>query len=134
MVFKRYVEIGRVVLINSGPDAGKTAVIVDVIDQNRALIDGPNSNVARRAANFKTLSLTDLTIKVPASAGSTAVAKAWKAADVTTKWEQTAWAKKLATRAKRANLNDFERFVVKINKQKRSRIVKSELKKLKGSK
>ncbi|KAF9405525.1 hypothetical protein BGZ94_003488, partial [Podila epigama] len=33
--FQRVVEIGRVVMINYGPDAGKLAVIVDVIDHNR---------------------------------------------------------------------------------------------------
>jgi hypothetical protein len=35
MVFNRFVEIGRAVLINYGPDAGKLAVIVDVLDHNR---------------------------------------------------------------------------------------------------
>ena len=34
-MFKRLVEIGRVALINSGPDEGKLCVIVDVVDQNR---------------------------------------------------------------------------------------------------
>jgi hypothetical protein len=31
----RFVEIGRVAMIAFGPDAGKLAVIIDVIDQNR---------------------------------------------------------------------------------------------------
>ncbi|KAF3571474.1 hypothetical protein F2Q69_00060383 [Brassica cretica] len=35
MVFKRYVEIGRVALVNYGKDHGKLVVIVDVVDQNR---------------------------------------------------------------------------------------------------
>ena len=35
MPFKRYVEIGRVALVNYGPDYGRLVVIVDVIDQNR---------------------------------------------------------------------------------------------------
>ena len=34
-VFKRYVEIGRVALVNYGKDHGKLVVIVDVVDQNR---------------------------------------------------------------------------------------------------
>jgi hypothetical protein len=37
-----FVEIGRVVCINYGPDAGKLAVIVDVVNQNCALVDGGN--------------------------------------------------------------------------------------------
>jgi large subunit ribosomal protein L14e len=35
MPFKRYVEIGRVVLVNFGEDYGKIFVITDVVDQNR---------------------------------------------------------------------------------------------------
>lgn len=34
-VFKRFVEIGRVALINTGPNEGKLCVIIDVIDQRR---------------------------------------------------------------------------------------------------
>ena len=34
-VFERYVQVGRVVYVAHGPDKGKLAVIVDVIDQNR---------------------------------------------------------------------------------------------------
>lgn len=37
-VYKRLVEIGRVALINSGPDEGKLCVIVDVVDQNRVSV------------------------------------------------------------------------------------------------
>jgi ribosomal protein L14E/L6E/L27E len=35
MPFKRYVEIGRVAIINYGPEVGKLVVISDVVDQNR---------------------------------------------------------------------------------------------------
>lgn len=34
-VFKRFVEIGRVALINTGPCEGKLCVIIDVIDQRK---------------------------------------------------------------------------------------------------
>ena len=37
--FKRFVEVGRVVLVNEGPSAGKLAVIVEIIDHNRVRID-----------------------------------------------------------------------------------------------
>ena len=33
--FKRYVEVGRVVLVEEGPSAGQLAVIVEIIDHNR---------------------------------------------------------------------------------------------------
>ncbi len=38
MPFTRYVEIGRVALINYGEDYGKLVVISDVIDQNRVRV------------------------------------------------------------------------------------------------
>lgn len=37
-MFKRYVEIGRVALVNYGKDYGRLVVIVDVLDQNRVCI------------------------------------------------------------------------------------------------
>ena len=60
-LFKRFVEIGRVVLISYGPDAGKLATIVDVIDQNRLLVDGPQAltGVHRHEINIKRITLTD---------------------------------------------------------------------------
>eukprot|EP00951_Prasinocladus_malaysianus_P003678 scaffold26005_cov30-Prasinocladus_malaysianus.AAC.1 len=40
MPFTRNVEIGRVALVNYGPDYGKLVVISDVLDHKRALVDG----------------------------------------------------------------------------------------------
>jgi len=41
MPFKRYVEIGRVAMINYGPEYGKLVVISDVLDQSRvSLLSG----------------------------------------------------------------------------------------------
>ncbi|RZC66587.1 hypothetical protein C5167_010272 [Papaver somniferum] len=49
MPFKRYVEIGRVPLVNCGECYGKLVVIVDVIDQNRAGSSKHEWSVKRRA-------------------------------------------------------------------------------------
>lgn len=35
MPFKRYVEVGRIAMVNFGDDYGKLVVISDVLDQNR---------------------------------------------------------------------------------------------------
>lgn len=63
-VFKRYVEIGRIVLISYGPDAGKLATIIDIIDQNRVLLDGPEklTGVHRHEINVKRITLTDMKV------------------------------------------------------------------------
>ncbi|KAG9295034.1 hypothetical protein G9A89_017828 [Geosiphon pyriformis] len=119
--FKRLVEVGRVVFINYGDDTGKLAVIVDIIDHNRALVDGPTTGVARHSHPFKRLTLTDHVIeKFPRGAGSSIVKKFFENQKILNKWHNTAWAKKLDNRKKRAALTDFDRFkLLKLKKQRR---------------
>lgn len=38
MPFQRYVEIGRVAMVNYGPEYGKLVIISDVVDQNQVNI------------------------------------------------------------------------------------------------
>ena len=53
MPFKKFVEIGRVAVLNGdGPNKGKIAAIVNVIDQNRVLVDGPTSGVLRQVSKL----------------------------------------------------------------------------------
>ncbi len=40
-MFERSVEAGRLVVVQYGPQKGKIATIVDIIDDRRVLIDGP---------------------------------------------------------------------------------------------
>ncbi len=64
MLYKLFVEIGRVVLISEGRDTGKIAVIVNVIDQNRVLIDGGSlTGVERKAWHIKQLRLLDFVVE-----------------------------------------------------------------------
>ncbi|XP_057211216.1 60S ribosomal protein L14 [Triplophysa rosa] len=130
MVFKRFVEIGRVAFVAFGPHEGKLVAIVDVIDQNRALVDGPCTGVKRQALPFKCLQLTDYVIKVPHSARQKFVKLAWEKAEVNKKWEESNWAKKIEARKKRAAMSDFDRYKVMKARKMRNRIIKHEMKKL----
>merc|ERR1712000_309605 len=96
MTYQRFVEIGRIVLVNDGPCNGKLAVVVDVVDNNRALVDGPETGVPRQALAFKKMSLTNFVIRVAPFARTRTVSKAWKKSDIQKKWDATSWAKKLA--------------------------------------
>ena len=64
----------------------------------QALIDGPCSGVLRRDVNFKALHLTKFTIKIGPSARTGTVRKKWEADEITKKWQETTWAKKIAAR------------------------------------
>jgi large subunit ribosomal protein L14e len=124
-VFKRYVEVGRVVLINVGPDSGKLATIVDIIDQNKCLIDGPApiTGVNRQVISYTQIALTDLTVKIQRNARQKTLEKAWTEGDVKGKWDASSWAKKLSSKKKRASLSDFDRFKVMVAKKQKAAII-----------
>ncbi|CDS04128.1 hypothetical protein LRAMOSA07083 [Lichtheimia ramosa] len=120
--FKRQVEVGRVVLLNNN----KLAVIVDIVDHKRVLIDGPTTGVARQAWTLRHLTLTNLVVKgLPRNAGQTTVKKCLEKNDTLNTWAKSAWAQKLAQRQVRANLTDFDRFKVQKLKNKRRVAVNS---------
>lgn len=125
MPFKRYMEVGRVVFINYGPEAGKLATVIDIVDQNKCLIDGPAdiTGVRRQVIPFSRIALTDFTVKIQRNARQKTLDKAWKEADVMAKWEASSWAKKLANKKKRASLSDFDRFKVMVAKKQKAEII-----------
>ena len=95
-VFTRFVEVGRVALISYGPDEGKLCTIVNVIDHNRVLVDGPAvaTGVHRHAIGIKRLMLTDLTVGCKLNATEKNLKKCWEAEGTLAKWEASSWAKK----------------------------------------
>jgi large subunit ribosomal protein L14e len=125
MVFKRYVEVGRVVLINYGPETGKLATIIDIVDQNKCLIDGPSeiTGVNRQVISYTRIALTDLTVKVQRNARQGTLKKAWAEADTKNKWDSSSWAKKLAAKKRRASITDFDRFKVMVARKQKNEII-----------
>ncbi|KAF5099972.1 hypothetical protein D0Z00_001452 [Geotrichum galactomycetum] len=123
----RFVEIGRVVLVNKGAYAGKLATIVEIIDHKRVLIDGPTTGVPRQGVALAHVVLTPHVVaKLPRAARSSAVAKKWEASEIDAKWAKSAWAQKIAQRQRRAALSDFERFqVLLLKKQQRLAVNKA---------
>ncbi|CAM6082222.1 unnamed protein product [Calypogeia fissa] len=103
---------------------GKLAVIEDVINQNRALVDSPG--IVRTQVNFKRLSLTDIKIDIARNSKKKELKAAIDAADVAGKWEKSSWGRKLIFQKKRASLNDFDRFKVMVARIKRGAIIKKQ--------
>ena len=85
MTFKRFVEVGRVALINYGPDINKLCTIIDVVDQTRVLVDGPTrvTGVSRQIVPLKRIALTDFKVKIGRNARQKSLEKAWTAGDGT---------------------------------------------------
>eukprot|EP01129_Flabellula_baltica_P017623 TRINITY_DN9821_c0_g1_i1.p1 TRINITY_DN9821_c0_g1~~TRINITY_DN9821_c0_g1_i1.p1 ORF type:complete len:137 (+),score=29.71 TRINITY_DN9821_c0_g1_i1:48-458(+) len=129
-VFRRFVEVGRVVLLINGEDNGKLASIVDVVNQRRIMIEGPVTGVARQVVPISHVQLTDLVVKAPRACRSKALKNAWEKCDIVGQWNNSSWGQTLAGRQVRANLSDFERFKVMLAKKKANGIVKREVSRL----
>ncbi|XP_076350402.1 large ribosomal subunit protein eL14-like [Tachypleus tridentatus] len=132
MAFRHMVQIGRVARIAHGDNAGKLCVIVDVIDQNRALVDGPCTAVGRQGMPFKRLRLTKFRIKIPHSTSTKVVRKAWEKESITDKWKESSTAKKIDARKLRSKMNDFDRFKLYKAKQAMNREIRRKFLKLKA--
>lgn len=73
------------------------------------------------------VTLTPISVSgIPRSSRSGVVAKYWEKADVDAKWAASGWAKKIASREKRRELTDFDRFKVMVLKKQRRYEVRKE--------
>eukprot|EP00929_Paragymnodinium_shiwhaense_P099961 TRINITY_DN618_c0_g3_i3.p1 TRINITY_DN618_c0_g3~~TRINITY_DN618_c0_g3_i3.p1 ORF type:complete len:136 (+),score=56.39 TRINITY_DN618_c0_g3_i3:94-501(+) len=129
-MYKRFVQPGRLALITYGPCEGKMCTVVDIVDQKRVIVDGPEAltGVRRHMMPVKRLSLTDFKAVIPRGAREKTLKKALEAGEVMKKWEATPWGSKLKSREVRKGLSDFDRFKLYQAKKKRSQIVKKALK------
>lgn len=132
MPFARYVQPGRVALVAHGPLKGKLVSVVDVIDQTRALVDGPGSGVPRQQIRLNQLHLTKFRLKYAYTAPTRVVRKAWEEAKLNEKWAESQWAKKLANKEKRAQMTDYDRFKLSCARVKRNRARTAVFKSLKS--
>ena len=120
MVFRRFVEVGRVIIINYGPLVGKLAVIVDVLTTTKVLIQGLKGGVRRQELSLRRVTLTDYKLDIKRGAKAEEVFKALDDYKLEEKFKQSSIAKKCEQRQKRANLTDFDRFKVMKLRQKRA--------------
>ncbi|KAJ5783924.1 uncharacterized protein N7518_009601 [Penicillium psychrosexuale] len=130
----KLVEVGRLVLIRSGPFEGKLAAIVEIVDHRRVLVDGPSTEeqkiVPRHVLPLAHATLTHFTIpKLPRAAGTGPVKKLWAKNEIDGKWAKSTFAQRTDRSERRKNLSDFERFkVLRLRKQARYEVQKSHAK------
>lgn len=108
----KFVQIGRVCVVNFGRNINKLCTIVDIVDANRVLVDGPESvtGVPRHVMSLRRLVLTKFTVHIPRGARQKTLRKAVADAGLVEKWEKTSWARKIQRRQRRAAMTDFDRF------------------------
>lgn len=132
MPIKHLVEIGRIAYVGYGRNAGKPVAIVDVIDQNRALIDGPCSKVTRQPIRFKRLRLTKHKLNFDHSAPTKVVKREWEKNEISKKWKEGFQFQRLLADRRRKDLSDLGRFKVYKLKQKVNKMVNAKVDQLKS--
>ncbi|XP_045113805.1 60S ribosomal protein L14-like isoform X1 [Portunus trituberculatus] len=121
--FRKLIQIGRVVYLNEGPYRGKLAVVVDIIDCNKALIDGPCSGVPRQAFKFSEMFLTKYLLKINRSQRSKILRNAWEAEQINEKFAASKWNQNLEKEVVRSNMTDFDRYKLGRARQSRNRLL-----------
>jgi len=93
------------------------------------LVDGPKdiTGVARHMMPVKRLSLTNFKTGIVRAAREKTLRVGLKKDETMKKWAESSWGKKVAAKAARAEMNDFERFKVMRARCKRSRAVKQSM-------
>ncbi|KAK2963194.1 putative 60S ribosomal protein L14 [Blattamonas nauphoetae] len=124
---QRFVEIGRVCLVNYGK-INKLCVIVDVVDHNKVLVDGPEplTGIKRQVISLRRLSLTPFTVNISHGAHQQVVVKAFEKAQIQKRFNRTSWGKKMLKRELRLVQTDFDRFVEMKKKREVNHGVKGE--------
>merc|ERR1712170_1473 len=123
MGLRDFVEPGRVVYVNYGDDFGKMAVIVDIVDMNRVLVDGLES-FPRVIYPLSRLTLTRLRLPILRGARTGTLRKAATKFELMKKWSETRACQKLARTAARSQTTDFDRFVVMVNRKQRGYVAR----------
>ncbi|VDO93213.1 unnamed protein product [Soboliphyme baturini] len=131
MTYNLMVRIGRVCIITDGPQKGKLVAIVNIIDANRALCQGPG--VPRGAFKFRNLRLTKFLLNIHHLISPKKLMAIWKAEKINEKFAETTFAKKRKMFELRSKLSDYERYKLRKAKQMRNRIIRMEFHKLKHS-
>ena len=124
MPYTQFVQTGRVALISFGTLSSKLAVIVDIVDDKRVMIDVVGSEEPRQSIPIKRLKLTDIVIPIARAAERSVVKNMIESENVVKKFNETKWGKRLETEKHGSELNDFQRFKHQKLVAKRDEMVK----------
>ncbi|EFC41501.1 large subunit ribosomal protein L14 [Naegleria gruberi] len=119
------VQIGRPVVFSSGANKGKLAVIVDILDANRVLVEG--EQIPRHIACTGDIQLVNALAAVTSASTTEEVVKAAQSSEVQSAYLASPLVKLHLKRVKRQNLTDFDRVKVQILKKKKNALIREKL-------
>lgn len=127
--YHRFVQIGRVARVIYGPQEGKIATIVDILNDKRVLIDG--ENVERQIIPIRRLQLTKQMAGIKRGTRTNKVKAIFKKEKIAQNYADSSIGKSYAAQARRESLNDFERHKVVVLRRKLSKLTRAKVAKKK---
>ncbi|CAD2106582.1 50S ribosomal protein L14e [Plasmodium vinckei petteri] len=113
LLFNRYVEPGRLCLIEYGPYAGKLCFIVDIITITRVIVDGAGiTSVPKTIMPIKRLKLLNQRVKITANSKTGILRKEAEKSKVLEEFYKSNLGKKMMIKKRRDSATDFERFQI----------------------
>eukprot|EP00210_Caulerpa_lentillifera_P005387 g5149.t1 len=131
MPFRKYVEIGRLAVVNFGPDYGLPVLISDIVDQNRVLVDHPEFH-CRRLMNLKRLSLTNLKLEISRLFKKQTLKEALSKNDVFEKFKESEKGKRLAAAKEKREMTDLARWRIAKTRTERAKKIREVYNRLKA--
>merc|ERR1711915_686936 len=137
---KKFVEVGRVVHIATGPCAGQVGCIVDIIDAKRFLVDGPS--MPRCEIKLKDMFLTRILLPTGVKTlpngekvkdrtiSPKALMALWSSKLVDERYKRTTHAQRLEKKAKREACTDYESFKVRMAARQMNKIIENSVQNL----
>jgi len=123
-------ELGRAVYVTFGPLAGKLAVVVDIVNGSKVVVDGPGLGVERQVISTRRLELTKFRVAGFAKGmPQQALRKAIEDFGLTRRFQSAGLGRRIAKQQKREALTDFERFRVHVLKRKLGKAVRTHVNK-----
>jgi len=126
---KDFVQIGRVAIINSGPEKGKFAVIANVIDHKRVLIDSPQTvgdkytELKRQSYSTRHLRLMKYRLAMRPDETHKVISGLWAKNNITSRLLSSKFMIRKLKQEKKESLNDFERFKLYKLKKRTNRVL-----------
>ena len=121
MVATNYIKAGRLVRILRGPRTDKVAVITDIIDSNRVLVQNPEDKCMwTHVQNMKNIEPLKFSVAIRRGANSKEVGAALTAKKCLAKYAATKKAQRIAGNLALANSTDFERYQLRVAKRSKA--------------
>ena len=121
MVSANYIRIGRLVRILRGRRENKVAVVTDIIDATRVIVENPeDKKMWRHVQSLKNVEPLKFNVAINRNAKSSVVAEALKKSNTLAKYAKTSKARQIGAASALANSTDFERYQLRVAKRSRA--------------